>query len=75
MGALAAFLKRGWLDEGPEQRAAFFAEVEAAVASSGDAAIRRVGIQILEVGFLFICCIRIMCISKGNGQSSKQSLL
>ena len=47
---IAAVLKRGWLDSSQQERHAFFAEVEAAVAvHAGSAAARRVGVKILEV--------------------------
>ncbi len=46
---LAALLKRGWADAPPDERRAFFDEVDAAAGSGGPAA-RRCGLEILEVG-------------------------
>ena len=46
---LARLLKRGWAEDSPAQKGAFFAEVEGAVASAGDTAARRAAIQLLEV--------------------------
>ncbi len=51
-GTVAVLLKRGWVDESPEARHAFFSEVESTVAGTTDAAARRTGIEILEVGWL-----------------------
>ncbi|KAL0028613.1 hypothetical protein WJX79_005646 [Trebouxia sp. C0005] len=47
-GTVAVLLKRGWVDESPEERHAFFSEVESTVAGTSDAAARRTGIEILE---------------------------
>ena len=51
-GTVAVLLKRGWVDESPEERHAFFREVESTVAGTSDAAARRTGIEILEVSLL-----------------------
>ena len=48
-GATALMLKRGWAEEAPEERNAFFQDVEGAVATSGHPAARCAGIEILEV--------------------------
>ena len=48
-GATALILKRGWAEEAPEERNAFFQDVEGAVATSGHPAARCAGIEILEV--------------------------
>lgn len=49
MGALAAVLKRGWLEAQEEDRRSFFAELEAAVQNTGAPAARRAALQILTV--------------------------
>eukprot|EP00891_Asterochloris_glomerata_P009020 jgi/Astpho2/9020/fgenesh1_pg.00133_%23_51_t len=46
--ATALILKRGWAEEAPEERNAFFQDVEGAVATSGHPAARCAGIEILE---------------------------
>ena len=51
-GTVAVLLKRGWVDESPEERHAFFSEVESTVAGTNDADARRTGIEILEVSVL-----------------------
>ena len=51
-GTVAVLLKRGWVEESPEERHAFFSEVERTVAGTSDAAARRTGIEILEVSAL-----------------------
>lgn len=48
-GTLAVLLKRGWANETAQERHAFFAEVEHAVAGANDAAARRTGIEVFEV--------------------------
>ena len=48
-GATALMLKRGWAEDAPEERNAFFQDVEGAVATSGHPAARCAGIEILEV--------------------------
>jgi len=51
-GTVAVLLKRAWVDESPQERHAFFSEVESTVAGTSDAAARRTGIEILEVSSL-----------------------
>ena len=53
IGALAVLLKRGWAEQSPDERHAFFAEVEHTVAASNNAAARCTAIEILEVR---LCC-------------------
>ena len=48
-GTVAVLLKRGWVDESPQEQHAFFSEVESTVGGINDAAARRTGIEILEV--------------------------
>ncbi|KAL0051778.1 hypothetical protein WJX82_002011 [Trebouxia sp. C0006] len=47
-GTVAVLLKRGWVDESPQERHAFFSEVESTVSGTSDAAARRTGIEMLE---------------------------
>lgn len=50
IAAVASLLKRGWLESGKEERNAFFAELEAIVASSGSKGpARRAWARILVV--------------------------
>ena len=51
-GTVAVLLKRGWADDSPQERHAFFSEVEHTVTGSNDGNARRTGIEILEVGSL-----------------------
>lgn len=56
-GTVAVLLKRGWADDTPQERHAFFSEVEHTVTGSNDGNARRTGIEILEVGSFEIICM------------------